>query len=338
MKGWKLSAPLKLTESEIEDLPQENAQAKIKITKALITLSSLYRFRGDIDCPNIVLGSSAIGVVSESDTNLFNIEKGTRVFLNPNRECLECYNCKMGDTKRCIDMHTVGENVDGYLCDFASVPCDKIFPLPDSVSDSDALFINQISLALSIIDKLDVQKGDYVTIVGANNFGNLFAQLMIYYQAVPIVIAGNMENFEIAKKSGIYYVLSPEDNCQKEIAIITSGRMSNKVLYICDCNIPVNKAFSLASFDAKVGFTGTFTKNNSPSFSTAIRKQLNIHFINNGFENIASSINILANKAISTQHLKLNSCSYDSVPQTFKSLSEQLDSEGKIDETIVNLI
>ena len=285
-----------------------------------------------------MLGSSGIGIVSETQANLFGLEKGKHVYIEPRRECTECYNCQSGTPAKCSNFQIAGEDFDGFLSDFVNVDAGKLFTLPESVPDLEALFIDHISLATEVVDKLGIQKGDYVAIVGANNFGNILAQLLIYYQAVPIVATTNEEDYQIAKNSGIYYVLGPDDNWQKEVNSITSGRMTKSVVYISDCNIPTAKAFSLASFNASIAFTGVYQKNNAVNFAQAIKKQLQIICINHGFGNTATSINLIANKAINLSHLKLDSTTYDNVPLTLENMNKTFNEKGKIYETIVDLV
>ena len=338
MKGWKIVGPFNIEEHEITESAELGTLSKVKITKALLGLSDVLRYNGELDSNNVVLGSSGIGIISETDTNLFGLEKGKHVYIAPNRECNECYNCKSGNITKCSNLQIAGEDFDGFLCDFTAVDNSKLFVLPESVPDLEALFIEHISLAISVVDKLGIEKGDYVAIVGANNFGNILAQLLIYYQAVPIVVTSNDEDFKIAKESGIYYVLGQDDNWQKEVSAITSGRMTKSVVYISDCNIPANKAFALASHNANVAYTGVSYKNNSFSFAQAIKKQLEILCINSGFGNTATSINLIANKAINLSHLKLDYSSYSAVPETLKKMNESLNSDGKIYETVIDLI
>lgn len=338
MKGWKIVKPFSIKEQDLSESENLNTLSKVKITKALITLSDVLRYNGELDSQNVVLGSSGIGIVSETEANLFGLEKGKRVYIEADKECLECHNCKSGNPTKCSNLQIAGEDYDGFLSDFTTADPEKLFILPDSVPDLDALFINHISLAISIVDKLGIQKGDYVAIIGANNFGNILAQLLIYYQAVPIVMTTNDEDFQIAKDSGIYYVLGQDDNWQKEVSSITSGRMTKSVVYISDCNIPTAKAFSLASFNASVAFTGNYYKNTSVSFAHAIKKQLNIIFINNGFGNTAASINLIANKAINLSTLKLDTSTYDLVPESLNKMNKLFDETGKIYETIVDLV
>ena len=81
------------------------------------------------------------------------------------------------------------------------------------------MFIYDISIALSIIDKLHVEKGEHVAIIGGTLFANILAQVVAYYQAVPIIIDDNEENLKLAKKCGVYYV----SNSQKAETYITSN-------------------------------------------------------------------------------------------------------------------
>ena len=97
MKGWKINKPFSLIDTEIEESVVNNNQSKIRITKALITLSDVLRFNGELETDEIVLGSNGLGVVTETEPNLFGLEKGKRVFVESVRCCETCYNCKKGD-------------------------------------------------------------------------------------------------------------------------------------------------------------------------------------------------------------------------------------------------
>lgn len=337
MKGWKLIKPKTLKEEEFIDSSETQSLSKVKITKSLINRADVLRYNGELETKQVFLGGSGIGIVVETDANLFGLEKGKRVYIEPTRECAECYNCKNGQYTDCSNIQIAGEDFNGFLSDFATAPADKLFLLPDSVSDIDALFLGHISTSLKIVDMLKIQKGDYVAIIGSDSFGIILSQLLIYYQAVPIVMTLDDYNYKLAKDSGIYYVLGKDDNWQKEVSTITGGRMAENVVYISDCNIPSSKAFSLAAHGASVVFTGT-TYNNTVAFMQAIKKQLNILCINNGFGNTASSINLLANKAIDLSNLNINKIRYEQVPQTFKSLNDTFENNDITYEVIVEMI
>lgn len=338
MKGWKIKKPLALIEDEIVQNTQSPSVAKVKITKTLITLSDVLRYNGEIDGENVALGSSGVGVVCDTETNLFGFEKGKHVYISPTRECDACFNCLNGNANKCNNLQVAGIDFDGFLCDFACADQSKLFVLPEHISDFEALFIEHISLAISVVDRLNIQKGDYVAIIGANNFGNILAQLLIYYQAVPIILTNNDEDLEIAKKSGIYYALGNEDNWQKEVLNITGGNMTKSLVYVSDCNIPTTKAFALATPNSSIALVGVTYKSNNISIAQAIKKQLQINCINTCTGYIASSINLIANKAINLSHLKLDTENYQNVPLAFEKMNKMLEETGKIYETVIDHI
>ncbi|MBQ3597534.1 MAG: zinc-binding dehydrogenase [Clostridia bacterium] len=336
MKGWKLVSPNKLDEVELNEVYEGVSKCKVKITKSLLSFSDLLRYNGEIETEQVVLGSAGIGVIVENDANLFGLEKGKRVFIEPNQKCQQCYNCKSGESN-CSNLQIAGEDYDGFLRDFCLSSSDKLFLLPDSVSDIDALFISHVSNALAIIDKLRVQKGDYVAILGGNNFSIILAQLLIYYQAVPIMLTIEDQSYTAAKESGVYYVLDKDDNWQREVSIITGGRMAEKVVYITDSYIPSAKAFQLASFNAGVVFTGT-SSGKPVQFNQAVKKQLNILCVNDASGYTASSINLLANKAISLAYVTINKGNYRDVPEILKTLNASYENDQLISETIIEMI
>ncbi len=337
MKGYKSLSPLSIVEEECIETCTDSQSCKVKVTKALITLADLLRFKGEIETKDVYLGSSGIGLISEASPNFFGLEKGKRVYIEPYSQCYECYNCKNGEQTQCSDLRLAGEDFNGFLANFACVNTDKLFLLPESVSDFDALFVQHLSLAISMIDKLKVQKGDYVVVTGGSSLSNILSQLLIYYQAVPIYLSTGTKDAQTAKDSGIYYVLDAKDNWIKEVSNITGGRMAEKVAYITDSNITASKIFTLVAYNATVIFTGVYYNTSSVSFVKAIKKQSNIVCVNNGFGNTTTAINLLANKAISLSHLDIATCKYSDVPKTFETLNAFFNKNGFIRETLVQI-
>ena len=177
-----------------------------------------------------------------------------------------------------------------------------------------------------------------MSVVGANSLGIIISQLLIYYQAVPILCTQHEENLNIAKESGIYYVLGSEDNWQKEVVSITGGRMCKQVIYIANSDIPIIKAFSLASYGAKIAYTGVAFKNNAFSFNQAIKKQLNIICLSNGYENTETAINLLANNAVDISHLKLKNYKENEVVEVLSKMNEDLSKNGFANEIIIDIM
>ena len=337
MKGWIVKKPLTIEREDISrgENNEENL-TKVKITKCLLTISDVLTYNGTNEQTDFALGSYGTGIVSESSDST--LTPGTHVYVRPYIPCNECNNCQNGAYGSCSDMKVAGVDYDGFLRDFTNVNPGDVFQLPESVSDLKALFIDYISLAVSIVDKLHVEKGDYVSVVGANYFGIILSQILIYYQAVPILCTQHEDSFKMAKDSGIYYVLGDEDNWQKEVLSITGGRMTSHVVYMANSDIPIVKAFSLASYGAKVIYTGESNKNTSFSFHQAVKKQLEIVCVNNGYDNTEAAINLLANDAVDISRLKINCVSDNDVKTVLDDMNKTLLEKDFVHETVVETI
>ena len=69
-----------------------------------------------------------------------------------------------------------------------------------------------------------------------------------------------------------------------------------------------------------------------------MKKQLHILCINSGYGNTAASINLINNKAFNFSKLKYDSILYSEVPEKLKSMAADLQTNGKIYDTIVDML
>lgn len=284
--------------------------SKVKITKVLFTPEDFITYFGDdnVNYP-IIPGKIALGQISDISDDAY-LTKGTHVYINPVSNCGHCIDCLSGEEDNCSEFKIAGKDDDGFLRDFAVVKNNQLYALPNTVKDSDALLIDHISLALSVIDRLNISKGEHVAVIGGGIIGTILCLLIIYYQGVPILIDCNRENLERAKRVGIYYNLYSDNRVEKEVSELTGARMAQKVVYVADSNINTDLALKLATHDAKIGFVGFCTPNLRVNFNLAMRKQLEFVCVTNGYGFTEQAINMLANKALDLSPFNLATVDY----------------------------
>ena len=338
MQGWQLTNTKKIEEVSRGEVFDSSFSSKVKVTKALITEADYLRFNGEIDAKGVILGSYGAGVISEPCVNLYNLTKGSRVYISPKKPCENCYNCKNDDYQHCANLRIAGENYDGFLRDFMIADKNDLYFLPDSVSDEEALFIDYLSVSLKIIDDLNIEKGEYVAVVSDGILGNVLSQLLIYYQSVPIFITGSEEEKRIAKQCGVYYSFSKKDNYTQELFNITGGRMAKSVVYVANDSFTPHTAFSLAAAKSNVAITGSFLKKNSFTFTEAIKKDLTLKCINSGYGNTEACINLLANKAISLNKLNIERIKLSDINNAFEKMNKTYEEENTFVPIIVDLV
>ena len=307
MNGIQITDKHKLEIVSKKELFDNVSSVKLKITKALMLPEDFHTIEGDnqVDYP-IIPARVGMGVVVESGGEMLpGMERGTRVFPYPEVACGKCFECSNGDDRHCSAFLTAGKTTDGFLRDFAVFSNDNISVLPAAVTDYEALFIDHVALCDRIIDEIDLQKGDHVVIVGGDVCGIILAQLIIYYQGIPILVDNNDINIETAKASGVYYTLFADNKIDKNVTELTGARLAKKVVYLTGANINTDIALKLAGSNATVCFAGFGTPAIKVNFSSALNKQLNFKCVNSGYGNVDSAINLLANKAVDTEVFKI---------------------------------
>lgn len=86
------------------------------------------------------------------------------------------------------------------------VPQSDLILLPPKVTPEEGVFIESVALAIAALDKLKLEKGEHIVIMGATGVGLILAQAALYYQAVPILVDLRRDRLELAERLG-YIIL-----------------------------------------------------------------------------------------------------------------------------------
>jgi len=322
MKSWKIVKPKEFSLSSANDTVVDAKSAKIKILRAGISNTDLHVYNGDIKgaAYPIIPSRQAVGIVSEvmEETGY---QKSERVFLSPYLKCGQCIPCLEDEPQMCENLKVFGLDTDGFLADFCIVPVDILYRLPEAVDKDKAMFIEYIAIAKTALEKLKVEKGEHIAIVGANKLGNVLAQLAIYYQSVPILIDDNAELLEHARQNGVYHTVhTKKHDAKKAVKEITGNRMAENVIHIACANQSFEHSLELCGYNGRVGLLSGHTSDFECNIKTLLERQLHVVSINNGYDNIPTAINLLANKIITVQNLLQENIAFAEIPEKFATL------------------
>ena len=318
MNNWQILEPNKLGGITTTENLEKLDDVKVKTISCFISLSDLDKFSGEVKVNYPYTPCNiAVGQVVETLKESNYLIKGSKVFLSP---------------------EYARDNQTGYLRDFVVLPESKVFALPKNVSESQALFLNHISLALSVIDELKIEKGNHVAIFGGSILGNILAQLIMYYQSVPIINDSVDENLEIAHKTNVYYLLKNDKNLENDVLSITGGRKCSKVIYLTDCDINFDVIDKVTRENATVAVTGISSTKKKSTLSYALDKELDVKFIKSGNENIHAGINLIAQKAINLSYFELPSYKFEYAPKHFENALSKLEDKGYGAEFIIDML
>lgn len=314
MKSWLINDARKfelVTTNEEHTLKNE---AKVKVTRVALSACDLALFNSSSSFLPVVPCRIATGLISESDD--FSLKKGQRVMLSP-------YYRSSNE-----NFLVNGKNRNGYLSDFVVVPTSDIYTLPDGISDESVTFIEDIALNINAYSKLDIDRTQYVLIYSATASNLIFAQLCIYYQAIPIIIDDDAERLQIASDLGVYYCVNTnEDDLITKIKEITSGKMVNHLIINSDCYYHNDDLLKCVAYDGKVAIVGlnTLIDDLNLNVTSIITNNLTIYGVNNGIGELSTAINMLATGIIVIDKLVQKVVEFEQAKDTFVEISNNLN-------------
>lgn len=135
-----------------------------------------------------VPGEEVVGTVYKigADVNGFSI--GQRAYIYPGISCGHCRQCRTGAENLCRDMQVMGFHRDGGFAEYVLAPAKSLIPLPDALTDEEAVFAEPLSCCLNALELADIKPDETIGIWGGGPAGTLLSRAAMALEAVSFVI------------------------------------------------------------------------------------------------------------------------------------------------------
>jgi len=179
----------------------------IRIRKTAICGTDIHIYNWDewaqktIPVP-MTVGHEFAGEIVELGSEVQGLEVGQRVSGEGHITCGHCRNCRAGRRHLCPNTKGVGVNRPGAFAEYLAIPAENVYPLPDSVSDDVAAFLDPLGNATHTALSFDLV-GEDVLITGAGPIGCMAVGIARHCGARHVVITDvNPYRLDLAKKMG----------------------------------------------------------------------------------------------------------------------------------------
>jgi threonine dehydrogenase-like Zn-dependent dehydrogenase len=115
-----------------------------------------------------------------------------------------CAFCRRGIKAHCERRTVLGIVAhDGAFAEYLALPLENLHPIPDSVSDEKALFIEPLAAACQILEQIDIRRYPTAAVLGDGKLAQLIARVL-KAAGVKVVMYGKHPNkLVFAQKAGI---------------------------------------------------------------------------------------------------------------------------------------
>jgi len=183
----------------------------------------------------LVLGHEPTGVVAEIGRNIEAFKLGDRVFVHHHVACLTCHYCIHGDYTMCEQFGRTHIHPGGFA-EYFRVPAENVqkdtFKIPENVSFEQATLIEPAACCIRAQNKLDIQTGDIIAIIGAGSSGILHLLLSKMAGASKTIVSDLIDyRLKMAEEFGADLAVNPKlENLSEVVKGATEGRGADVVI------------------------------------------------------------------------------------------------------------
>ncbi len=198
--------------------------ARIRTLQAGICATDLELTRGYYPFTGVP-GHEFVGEVVEAPVNTD--WEGQRVVGEINLTCGHCTACLAGREHHCENRSVLGiHGHDGVFAEYFTLPVENLHPVPENLTDDQAVFTEPLAAALEIQEQVDIQPGMRVLVVGAGRLGMLIAQTLKLTGCDLQVVVRREAPAEMLADYGIasVFVEDVEENSADLVVEVTGAR------------------------------------------------------------------------------------------------------------------
>jgi len=177
-----------------------SGEALVRVRLAGICNTDVELVRGYMSFQG-VLGHEFVGEVVQAPDPAW---LGKRVVGDINAACYACETCRAGRHTHCPHRTTLGIfRRDGAFADFLSLPIPNLYPVPDVVTDEQAVFVEPLAAACEILEQVTIRPTDRVVVLGDGKLGLLVSAVLCLTGADLRLVGRHPDKLAIAAARGV---------------------------------------------------------------------------------------------------------------------------------------
>jgi 2-desacetyl-2-hydroxyethyl bacteriochlorophyllide A dehydrogenase len=261
----------------------------VRIRAAGICGSDLRHYRRALpDTPYpIRAGHELSGEVVDIGPDVTTLRVGQRVGIEPLHllGCGTCRACQRGAYHICPQRglrHGRAMHSSGFS-EFDVAPVENVYPLPDSISFDAAAILDVYGVAVHGSQRTRLRAIDSVAIVGTGAVGLTHGQVARAFGARQVILVGRRaQPLDLAQACGAADAVVDASRTDPRTAILdlTDGAGADVVFETSGDVDAIQLCCALAAFGGRVGISGLYSAPASIDTSVAMRKELDVCWIN----------------------------------------------------------
>jgi threonine dehydrogenase-like Zn-dependent dehydrogenase len=150
---------------------------------------------------------------------------GQRVAGEINAACGACDRCREGMGRHCATRTVLGIlGRDGAFAEYLRLPNANLIPLPETIPDESAVFIEPFAAACEIFEQVQLKRNDRIAVLGDGRLGAMVALALHGEELTPVVAGHHPGKLKRLAALGLRSVSADELAPGYDVVIDCTGR------------------------------------------------------------------------------------------------------------------
>jgi hypothetical protein len=329
MKAIYLERPGLVYVRDVKKPVASKGEILVRMQSMAICGSDVAAYRGVnplVSYPRII-GHELAGVIESMATENTagrSLHVGQRVVLEPYVSCGVCYPCLIGRSNSCVDLKVLGVHIEGGMSEYFAYSEKLVHPIPDTFSALQAACVEPVTIALHSVHRGAVRAGEHVVVFGAGPIGNLIAQVVKSYGAIPIVVDVLSERLKLSKELGADFVINAlEMDVAAMVKDMTGGRMAECVIEATGALPVIRQTIDVVANAGRVVLTGHPKSDVELPTGLFIKKELDVRGSRTSVGEFPEAIAMIATGNVNVDRIVSASVDFEELPQYLMNMADE---------------
>lgn len=189
--------------ASVEDIavPDVSGEALVRVVCSGICSTDLEIIKGYAAFDGTI-GHEFVGIVESCPEDPALV--GRRVVGEINAGCGACPLCLAGDPRHCPTRTVLGiKGRDGSHAEYLSLPSQNLIPVPDNVTNEQAVFAEPLAAAIGITEQVEIAPDTRVAVIGDGKLGQLCARALAALTDHTSIVGKHSSKLKRAEDHGI---------------------------------------------------------------------------------------------------------------------------------------
>ncbi len=247
----------------------------------------------------LTLGHEFTGRISALGEGVTGWRVGDRVTANGTLCCGQCEACRSGRYNICQKLGFLGVSTDGAFADEVVVEAARLFPIPEGLSQRDAVLCEPLACGIHATNLLGDVAGKDVVVLGPGIIGlsAFFGAKMAGAGRILVSGIGDYRKAFIESQGGIYVDASREDPVEA-VSRMTDGRLADVVYECIGAEATLDQAIRMSKPGGKLMIMGVFGRKPTIDMNTLQEAERVIMTSQAHVDEIATALRYLADGRI----------------------------------------